>query len=61
MQVVASFMMIVMIFIMYPRVSVSVKRINEVLDTEEYSFCYKNIQDVRYVTAIKHLLHYLKL
>ena len=33
MQVVASFMMIVMIFIMYPRVSVSAKRILEVLET----------------------------
>lgn len=32
---------------------------DEILDTEEYSFCYRNIQDLRYVTAIKHLLHYL--
>lgn len=34
MQVVMSFMMLVMIFIMLPRASVSAKRINEVLDTE---------------------------
>ena len=33
-QVIMSFMMLVMVFIMLPRVSVSVKRINEVLDTE---------------------------
>lgn len=33
-QVVMSFMMLVMIFIMLPRASVSAKRINEVLDTE---------------------------
>ncbi len=34
MQVIMSFMMLVMIFIMLPRASVSAKRINEVLDTE---------------------------
>jgi ATP-binding cassette subfamily B protein len=34
MQVVLSFMMLVIIFIMLPRASVSAKRINEVLDTE---------------------------
>lgn len=34
MQVVMSFMMLVMIFILLPRASVAVKRINEVLDTE---------------------------
>lgn len=33
MQVVMSFMMLTMIFIMFPRASVSAKRINEVLDT----------------------------
>lgn len=33
-QVVMSFMMLVMIFVMYPRASVSAKRINEVLDIE---------------------------
>lgn len=32
-QVIMSFMMLVVIFIMYPRASVSTKRINEVLDT----------------------------
>ncbi|WP_312501297.1 ABC transporter ATP-binding protein [Lacrimispora sp.] len=34
MQIVMSFLMLVMIFIMLPRASVSAKRINEVLDTE---------------------------
>ena len=34
MQVIMSFMMLVMIFILLPRASVSAKRINEVLDTE---------------------------
>jgi len=34
MQVIMSFMMLVMIFIMLPRASVSAKRINEVLDTD---------------------------
>ncbi|MDL2258076.1 ABC transporter ATP-binding protein/permease [Eubacteriales bacterium OttesenSCG-928-K08] len=34
MQVIMAFMMLVMIFIMFPRASVSAKRINEVLDTE---------------------------
>ena len=34
MQVVMAFMMLTMIFIMLPRASVSIKRINEVLDTE---------------------------
>ena len=33
-QVIMSFMMLVMIFILYPRASVSAKRINEVLDTK---------------------------
>lgn len=33
-QVIMSFMMLVMLFIIYPRASVSAKRINEVLDTE---------------------------
>ena len=32
---------------------------DEVLDNDDYSFCYRNIGDLRYVTAIKHLLHYL--
>ncbi len=35
MQVVMSFMMLIMIFMMLPRASVSAKRINEVLDTEQ--------------------------
>lgn len=33
-QIIMSFMMLVMIFILYPRASVSLKRINEVLDTK---------------------------
>ena len=33
-QVIMSFMMLVMIFVLYPRASVSAKRINEVLDTK---------------------------
>ena len=32
---------------------------DEVLDNDDYSFCYRNVADLRYVTAIKHLLHYL--
>lgn len=36
MQVIMSFMMLVLIFIMLPRASVSAKRINEVLDTEPH-------------------------
>jgi len=35
MQVIMAFMMLAMMFIIYPRASVSAKRINEVLDTEE--------------------------
>lgn len=35
MQVVMSFMMLIMVFMMLPRASVSAKRINEVLDTEQ--------------------------
>ena len=34
---------------------------DEILDTEEYSFCYRHLQDLRYVTAIKHLLYYLSI
>ena len=33
-QVIMSFMMLVMLFVLYPRASVSAKRINEVLDTD---------------------------
>lgn len=38
MQVIMSFMMLVMIFVMFPRASVSGKRINEVLDTQATIF-----------------------
>ena len=34
MQIVMSFLMLSMIFMIYPRASVSIKRINEVLETE---------------------------
>ena len=34
MQVIMAFLMLVMIFIMLPRASVSAKRVNEVLDTK---------------------------
>ena len=32
---------------------------DDVLEGDEYSFCYKNIEDLRYITAINHLLYYL--
>ena len=32
---------------------------DDVLVDDEYSFCYKNIEDLRYITAINHLLYYL--
>ena len=32
---------------------------DEILDNDDYNFCYRNITDLRYITAIKHLLHYL--
>ena len=32
---------------------------DNVIDTDEYSFCYRHINDLRYVTAINHLLYYL--
>ena len=32
---------------------------DEILDNDDYNFCYNNITDLRYITAIKHLLHYL--
>lgn len=32
---------------------------DNILDTDNYSFCYRNINDLRYVTAINHLLYYL--
>ena len=39
--------------------SLTVTVTDEVLDNDDYSFCYRNVSDLRYVTAIKHLLHYL--
>lgn len=32
---------------------------DEILDTEEYKSCYSNVNDLRYTTAINHLLYYL--
>ena len=32
---------------------------DNVIDTDEYKFCYSNIDDLRYITAINHLLYYL--
>ena len=32
---------------------------DNVLDNDDYNSCYRNIIDLRYVTAIKHLLYYL--
>lgn len=32
---------------------------DDVLDTDDYKFCYNNITDLRYTTAINHLLYYL--
>ena len=32
--------------------------VDNILETEEYKFCYKNVTDQRYITAIKHLLYY---
>lgn len=32
---------------------------DNILDNDDYSFCYRSVSDLRYVTAIKHLLYYL--
>ena len=32
---------------------------DSILDNDNYSSCYRHVSDLRYVTAIKHLLHYL--
>ena len=32
---------------------------DEILDNDNYHSCYRSVVDLRYVTAIKHLLHYL--
>ena len=32
---------------------------DKVIDNDSYSFCYRHINDLRYVTAINHLLYYL--
>lgn len=37
----------------------TVTLVNNILETDEYKFCYKGITDSRYITSIKHLLYYL--
>ena len=32
---------------------------DNILDNDDYNFCYENITDLRYITSIKHLLYYL--
>lgn len=32
---------------------------DKILEGDNYKFCYKGVEDLRYVTAIKHLLYYL--
>ena len=32
---------------------------DNILDNDDYNSCYRNVLDLRYVTAIKHLLYYL--
>ncbi|MBR3161470.1 MAG: DNA mismatch repair protein MutS [Bacilli bacterium] len=32
---------------------------DNIIDDDKYSFCYRNIDDLRYITAINHLLYYL--
>ena len=32
---------------------------DNILDNDDYNFCYRSVTDLRYVTAIKHLLYYL--
>ena len=32
---------------------------DNILDNDDYNSCYRNVVDLRYVTAIKHLLYYL--
>lgn len=39
--------------------SLTVTVTDKILEGDEYKFCYKGIDDIRYITAIKHLLHYL--
>jgi len=38
---------------------ITITKTNEILDNDEYKFCYKSINDLRYITGIKHLLYYL--
>jgi len=38
---------------------ITITKIDEILDNDDYKFCYKNINDLRYITGIKHLLYYL--
>lgn len=54
-QVIMSFMMLVMIFVLYPRASVSARRINEVLETKESISDGDIINDT---TNIKGVVHF---
>jgi len=38
---------------------ITTTKIDTILDTEDYKFCYEQIKDLRYITGIKHLLNYL--
>ena len=37
----------------------TITTVNNILENDDYKFCYKNVTDPRYITAIKHLLYYL--
>ena len=38
---------------------ITITKTDNILDNDDYKFCYKNINDLRYITGIKHLLYYL--
>ena len=39
--------------------NITTTKTDNILDNDNYKFCYKDIDDLRYVTGIKHLLYYL--
>lgn len=58
MQVIMAFMMLTMLFIIYPRASVSMNRVNEVLDTEtkiKYGNINKDITDLKGVVEFRNV------
>ena len=58
MQVIMSFLMLAMIFMMIPRASVSAKRINEVLDTKlsiKEGTLTRNIKDIKGTVEFRHV------